>query len=288
MAHIVQPCLDIHFKPADAVTTATVTALYEQLDHRLKAVKNWKACHAVICGILALRWADTFKVTRANLDTAHKEAFDAVADALTGQLLQRAGGKNQWRVHPHFASKTTVIDTRPADYRFRLVGDGVHFASQQSIQSPEAVSTINANHAAYVTLTDVGNLVEYHVKGLDLPPNHFDALEPLEPSPEAVEIANAYRAYITQVMSRFGYVGCLLQGVDENSFHFVVQDQYAHEFPDWLYQVSLPFWQTTKLWDGRGIKKVKFPAIIKRKDGRVQHLQGQSVQPILERMAGTQ
>lgn len=287
MDHFVQPSLDVHFKPANDATTAIVTSLYEQLDHRLKAVKNWKACHAVICGILALRWAESFKVTRANLSLAHKEAFDAIAESLTGTLIQRAGGRNVYRIHPHFVTGTTVMDTRPADYRFRVKGKGVSFASNASIQSPEAVALLGHNHSASLTLSEVGHVVEYQFRGIDLPENYFTSLEPVELSQDAIEIASQYRTYIAGVMARFGYIGVPVHGLDENHFHFAVLDLYAHEFPEWLYKVSLPFWRTQKLSDGRSLKAVVFPATIKRKDGRTQVVNGQSVQTVLERMAGT-
>lgn len=280
-----QPYLDVHFKPADEATTAVVNNLYEYLDKRLKAVKNWKACHSIICGILALKWADSFAVTRANLSAQHKEAFDAVAEALTGTLIQRAGGRNLYRVHPHFAANTTVVDTRPSDFRFRVQGVGVNYASQQSIQSAKSVSLINGYHAVPLRLSEVGNIVEYQWRGLDLPDNYYSALEPLELSPNAYIIANSYRTYIQSVMQRFGYVGLLVNSTDENAFDFVVMDAHADGFPSWLYQVSLPFWKSQKLSDGRSLKSVTFPAAITRKDGRLQVIKGQSVQPLLERMA---
>ena len=287
MSHSAQPLLDVRFKAGDNITTDIVKSLYDQLDHRTKGAKNWKASHAVICGILALRYADSFKASRAIWDDAHKAAFDSVTECLTGTLLQRVSGQNVYRVHPHFDGKNAlVVDTRPADFRFRVSGYGVSYASQDAIQNPHCVSLMNGQHAVALTLTDVGRAIEHQYRQLPFPPNYFDALDQVELSWFAEEITASYRDYIRHILHRFGYVGILVNGTNDNAFEFVVLDQYAHEFPAWLYQVSLPFWRSQRFPDGRGVKSVLFPATIYRKDGRVHQLRGQAIQALQEKSAG--
>lgn len=284
-----QPYLDINFKPADAGTTEMVKALYDQLDHRHKGAKDWKAAHAVICGILALRWADSFKATTATLTPRYKAAFAAVEEALTGTLIQREG-RSTYRFHPNLAATAAVVrDTRPADYRFRIFGRGVSYASQASLQSAQCISLLNGQHAVPLVLRDVGAVIEYQYQSLPLPPNYWSQLDPIEISPMSHDIVCQYRAYVQKVMQRFGYVGVLINGTDDNAIEFSVLRDHAHEFPQWLYQVTLPFWRTAKpilAGEQVSLKKVLFPADIYHRNDPTQHLQGQCVQHILETMGG--
>ena len=284
-----QPFLDVHFKPADATTTEVVKSLYDQMDHRHKGAKDWKASHAVICGILALRWADSFKATTATLDRRHKDAFDAVVEGLTGTLVQRVG-RSTYRVHPSLAATTAIVkDTRPSDYRFRIFGHGVSYASQASIQSARPISLLNGQHAVPLILRDVGSVVEHQYQSLPLPPNYWSSLPPIEVSGMSHDIVCQYRAFVQKVMQRFGYVGVLVNGTDDNALEFAVLRDYAHEFPQWLYQVSIPFWKTAKpilAGEPVSLKKVLFPADIYHRQDPVQHLKGQCVQHQQERMSG--
>lgn len=303
------PLLDPYFVASDSNTVSLIRSLYDRLDKRKKGASNYDACHQVLAGILALRHHGIFKVIKQDLSLDHQLAFDAIRDSdLLGYLLQYEGGKgkNEYRVHPKFSSPSQVRDMRQ-ELGFRVTGLDVSYGSSEAIQHPSQVRLLNGRHAVACSIIGAQTALQSLSEGKELPPRYQSIgqirpqhLTPLQDETIGELKASAWVQHIEKSMSRWGYVGVIPSSFDSkkalmgernskgkpnrgpaqdfNNIPIVLLADHAHEFNDWAYQVSLPFFREHQL------PSVTFPLRIYHENW-TQIIDGIPVQHMRQQMA---
>ena len=293
--------LDPSFVAADTDTNSLIKDLHGRLDGRKKGVANYDACHRVLAGILALRHHGYFRVIKVDLSPDHQLAWDAIKDSsLLGYLFLYEGGKgnNVFRVHPKFTHPSKVRDTR-SELGFRVTGRDVSYGSSAAIQHPSQVRLLNGRLA--VTCTIKGAQTAFQMLLCDAPfPPRYQNLPALQDETLGQLKAAAWVQFLEKQMSRWGYVGVIPSSFDSkkalvgersgkgqpnrgpaqdfNDIPIVLLAEHAHEFNDWAYQVSLPFFREHKL------PSATFPLRIFHKDW-TQLVDGIPIQQLREQMA---
>jgi len=224
------------------------------LDGRSKAVKDdIEAVRECIASLFALQGAIRFTVHRRLLKPEQARAWTVVSKGLQGFLLQREGGKSDYRIKRGFIpDDVIVINNTQRGVNYRIEGKGVQWNNLSDME-PSLVSLICGVRSATVELATADQTFEFLLQDKPLPVRwtYNTDLPDLPISEDAVALADEYALWLNSYLERHGYI-IGVKRID-NGMVLVCANDVVPNIQDILANISLRFFQQHR------IPQVAFP-----------------------------
>lgn len=243
------------YKPKDKLAEAFISDVIDNyLDGRLKAIKeNYAEVVTMIASLLAFQGAARFKVQKSILTRQQSQVWDAIRKPLTGILLRREAGTNEYAVKSEaIPPEVCVVNATQRGINYRVEGKGVQWTNLLDME-PDLVSLICGVRAAKIELLSVDLTFEHLLQNKTLPVRWtFNTdLESIPITDEAITMGDSFAECLNDLFQRRGYI----MGVKrlDGAISLVCAADVVPNLQDLLANLSLRFFQANKL------KQVSFP-----------------------------